>query len=349
MSRGARALEALAGALLPLVLALGVAGLVLALLGFSPGAGLAALLRGSMGSAGAWTSTLLKTGPLLLTGLAVTLAFRCGVWNIGAEGQLYGGALLATAVGTAAVGSWPGAWLGALLAGALGGAVVGGIAGVLRATRGVSEVISTILLNFIAIQAVAWAIQGPLQEAAGSYPQSDAVAPASALPALGRLHLGVALAVLAAPAVHLFLGRTAPGFRLRAVGLDPLAARFAGLPAARLGAASLAAAGALAGLAGAAEVAGVTSRLYEGLSPGTGYTAIAVALLARLQPLGVLPAALFFGALASGAGAMQRDAGIPAVAAQVVQGLVVLLTAGIAWAPRLRARPTATGPSAEVA
>jgi simple sugar transport system permease protein len=314
--------------------ALALAAVALALLGFSPGRALVALLGGSVGDAAAWTATLLKTAPLLLTGLAVALSFRCGVWNIGAEGQLYAGALAATALGTRAGLDGHALWVVPLVAvaGAAAGAALAALAGALRALRGVSEVISTILLNFVAIQAVALAVQGPLQEAAGAYPQSEALGASAWLPAWHRIHLGVPLAGLAAAWVAWLLFRTPFGFRLRAVGHSPLAARFAGIPPARMGVAALALAGALAGLAGAFEVMGVTRRLYEGLSPGTGYTAIAVALLARLHPLAVVPAALFFGALEAGAGAMQREAGIPAVATEVVQGVVILLSAGIALA-----------------
>jgi simple sugar transport system permease protein len=334
MNAARSALAAAAWALLAVACALALAGLALALLGFSPLRALGALLGGSVGGAAAWTATLLKTAPLLLTGLAVALSFRCGMWNIGAEGQLYAGALAAAALGTRAGFDGPALLVVPLVAaaGAGAGAALAALAGALRALRGVSEVISTILLNFVAIQVVALAVQGPLQEAAGAYPQSEALVAAAWLPAWQRVHLGVPVAVLAAVGVAWLLFRTAFGFRVRAVGLSPLAARFAGIPPLRTGVAALALAGALAGLAGAFEVMGVTRRLYEGLSPGTGYTAIAVALLARLHPLAVVPSALFFGALEAGAGAMQREAGIPAVATELVQGVVILLSAGLALA-----------------
>ena len=322
-------------ALRPLLAAggsLALCGVLLALLGYSPGEALRAGLAGAAGSGAAWTATWLKTAPLLLTGLAVALSFRCGVWNIGAEGQFYAGALCATAVATRL---WPEApaplLLPALaLAAALGGAGLAAVAAALRAWRGVSEVISTILLNFVAIQAVALAVHGPLQEAARAYPESDAFPAAALLPAWHRVHLGVALAVVLAPVLHALVSRTALGFRLRAVGLSPLAARFSGISPEVHGFLALALAGALAGLAGAFEVAGVTGRLYEGLSPGTGYTAIAVALLARLEPLAVVPSALFFGALDAGSAALQRSAGIPSVLTEIVQGLVILLSVGFA-------------------
>ena len=343
MSARAHGLAALArGAAGPAVAAaaaVAVVGAFVALLGYEPQRALTALIAGSVGSGAAWTATLLKASPLLLTGLAVALSFRCGVWNIGAEGQLLAGALCATAVATRALPGAPAVWVlpAVVLAGAAGGALVGAVAGGLRATRGVNEVISTILLNFVAIQMVALAVHGPLQEAAGAYPKSDPLPVAAMLPAVGRLHAGLAAALALAFATQILLFRSAVGFRLRAVGHAPNAARFAGISPQRYGGLVLALAGGLAGLAGAFEVAGVTGTLYEGLSPGTGYTAIAVALLARLQPLAVIPSALFFGALDAGAGAMQREAGVPAVVTQMVQGLVVLLSVGLTVARGRRA------------
>jgi simple sugar transport system permease protein len=330
------------------VLAAGVvAGVVVAALGYSPAIALRALIAGSLGSGAALTATLLKTGPLLLTGLAVALCFRCGVWNIGAEGQLYAGALSATAVATVWLPDAP-TWLALpalVLAGALGGAVWAAIAGALRAGRGVSEVISTILLNFVAIQIVSLAVHGFLQESAGAYPQSESFAAGARLPAIARIHLGVPIALALAVGAWLLLFKTAIGFRMRAVGLSPLAARFAGIEPDRQLLYTLGGAGALAGLAGAFEVSGVTGRLYETLSPGYGYTAIAVALLARLHPLAVVPAAFFFGVLEAGGGAMQREAGVPAVATDVVKGVVILLSIGFAFGRERRAAPESEPPA----
>ncbi|MFQ5416977.1 MAG: ABC transporter permease [Myxococcota bacterium] len=325
-----------------IALALAAAAALLAILGYAPGPALRALANGAVGSPAAWVATALKATPLMLTGLAVALCFRCGVWNIGAEGQLLAGALAATAVATRALPDAP-AFLAVpavVLAGAAGGAFVGAVAGVLRATRGVSEVISTIMLNFIAIQCVALAVHGPLQEIAGAYPKSDAFPAAAMLPALGRLHLGVPVALLLAVAVQLLVFRTPLGFRMRAVGLSARAARFAGISPERYAVGTLALAGAVAGLAGAFEVSGVTGQLYEGISPGHGYTAIAVALLVRLHPLAVIPSAFFFGGLEAGAGAMQREAGVPAAVTEIVQGVAILLSAwfGAARLPRLSRR-----------
>jgi simple sugar transport system permease protein len=333
---------------LAIAISLAVAAMVLALLGFAPGPALSALARGAFGSSAALTATVLKSTPLLLTGLAVALCFRCGVWNIGAEGQLLVGALCATAVATRLLPGAPALVLlpAVLLAGALGGFVVGAIAGALRAGRGVSEVISTILLNFIAIQLVALAVHGPLQEAAGAYPKSDPFPAAALLPAIGRWHLGIALALGLAFATEGLLFRSAVGFRMRAVGFAPRAARFAGISPERIALGTLGAGGALAGLAGATIVSGVTGQLYEGISPGHGYTAIAVALLAKLRPLAVIPSALFFGALEAGAGAMQREAAVPATVTQIVQGIAILVSAAFAAAPGRRDRSAGESASA---
>jgi simple sugar transport system permease protein len=307
---------------------------MLALLGYPAWRALAALLSGSIGSGPAWTSTCLKSAPLLLTGLAVALSFRTGVWNIGAEGQLLLGALCAAAVATRT--GLPAPLLApiTLLAGVVGGGALAAVAGVLRAARGVSEVISTILLNFVAIQLVALAVHGPLQEVTRAYPQSDPLPAAALLPALGRIHLGVPVAVGVALALHALTFHTSLGFRFRAVGLSDTAARFAGIRPERHRVLALTLAGAVAGAAGAFEVAGVTGRLYEELSPGTGYTAIAVALLARLHPLAMVPSSLFFGALEAGTSAMQRDAGVPSVVTEIVQGIVILLSVGFAFSFR---------------
>jgi simple sugar transport system permease protein len=341
-----------ARALLAIAVALVAVAAALAALGFAPGPALAALARGAVGSGPALTATVLKSTPLLLTGLAVALCFRCGVWNIGAEGQLLTGALCATAVATRLLPGAPALVLlpAVVAAGALGGFVMGAIAGALRASRGVSEVISTILLNFIAIQLVALAVHGPLQEAAGAYPKSDPFPAAALLPAVGRWHVGVAIAALLAFATEGLLFRTAIGFRMRAVGLAPRAARFAGISPERIALATLGLGGALAGVAGAFEVSGVTGQLYEGISPGHGYTAIAVALLAKLRPLAVIPTALFFGALEAGAGAMQREAGVPATVTQVVQGIAILVSAAFtAFAGKRGRDPTEPAAAAEEA
>jgi len=257
------------------------------------------------------------------------VAFQSGVFNIGAEGQFLAGALAATAVGTRPA---PAALhlLLVLTSGALAGAVVAAAAGALRILRSVNEVISTILLNFVLLYLVSYAVHGPLQEAAHRYPQSDPLLPSATLPAVfgsTRLHAGVPLAFMLALAAGVLMRRTALGLRLRAAGLNADAARLAGFPVRRDLAFAFALSGALAGLAGAVEVAGVTGRLYERISPGYGYTAIAVALLGGLRAPGVVAAAVFFAALAAGASAMERSAGVSSVLVVAVQGATLLAIA----------------------
>jgi simple sugar transport system permease protein len=197
----------------------------------------------------------------------------------------------------------------------------------LRLRFGVTEVISTLLLNFVADAVVSFAVTGPLQEPTHIYPQSATIAVSAQLPKLvegARMHLGLPIGLVLAALLALLLWKGRWGFTLRAVGAGATAARVSGgISAAGVLAAALLWSGAIAGLGGAIEVSGVSYALYQNLSPGYGFTAIAVALLARLQPLGVVVAGLLFGALGAGAGAMQRDAGIPAVAVQVVEAVVI--------------------------
>ena len=301
--------------------------LLLAAGGYDVGAAFTALWNGSVGSSYAFFSgTLVRATPLMLAGLAVALAFRAGVWNIGAEGQLLAGAT--AAIGAIALPVPAPLGLGlALLAALLAGALWAAPAALLR-RRGVLEVISTIMLNFIALDLVGYLVRGPLQEPTHAYPQSVTIPLDARLPRIPgtRLHLGVALAFVAAGLLSLVMRRSAWGFRVRAIGANARAAASAGLidvERAALGAFLVS--GALAGLAGGIEVTGVTYALYEGLSPGYGYTAIAVALLARLDPLLVAPSALLFGGLEAGATAMQRDAGVPASLVTVIEGALVLL------------------------
>jgi general nucleoside transport system permease protein len=289
-----------------------------------------AFWRGSVGTPSAFFSgTLVRAIPLALIGVGVSLAFRAGVFNIGGEGQLLLGAIAATIVGlhldTSAFVAVP----AALLAAAAGGAAWAGIAAVLRARFGVFEVISTIMLNFIAANLVSYLVRGPLQEPTRVYPQTDVIVEAARLPRLWpttRLHAGVLLAFLAAAAAWWVLARSAPGFRLRATGASATAAAVAGrISVVRVSFTALVASGALAGLAGGIEVSGVTYALYENLSPGYGFSAIAVAILARLHPARVLLAALLFAVLETGALGMQRDAGVPSVVALALEAGIILL------------------------
>jgi len=301
---------------------------------------LSAMVRGAFGSYYAITSaTIVRMVPLALAGLAVSVAFRAGILNIGAEGQLLVGAAAATAISGTLVGApW---FIGIpvmLVVGAMAGGAWAAIAGALRLRFGVLEVISTIMLNFVAQYLTGWLVRGPLQEPTRVNPQSATLVPELQMPVLlegTRLHAGVLLVMVVAIGVWWWLRSTASGFRLRAVGAAPTAAASAGgidVPRTMFGAFLVS--GLLAGLAGAVEYTGITYALYENFSPGYGFTAIAVALLARLHPLGVLATALLFGALEAGANAMQRDAGVPSVVVSVVEALLILLVlAADRWRP----------------
>ncbi len=289
---------------------------------------LQAMGRAAFGSPYAFFSqTLLRATPLILVGLGVAFAFRSGALNIGAEGQFYAGAVAGTWAGIHA-GALPTAlaipWV--LLAGCAGGLAWAAVPAWLRARFGVLEVITTLLLNFIAEAMVSWMVTGPMQEARRAYPQSDPIVPAAHLPLLtGRLHLGLAIALALAGVLWWIFARTRVGFEFRAAGAGPKAAEtVAKIPVTRRLVQALLVSGAIAGLAGAIEVSGVSYVLFQNLSPGYGFTAIAVALLARLDPRAVVVSGVLFGALEAGAAGMQRDAGVPSVVVYVVEAVVII-------------------------
>jgi ABC-type uncharacterized transport system permease subunit len=298
---------------------------VAAILGASPGDILGGIARGSLGSLDALSETLLKTTPLLLTGLSIAVAFRAGVWNIGAEGQFLAGALAAYLV----VRAFPEgrlAMVAALLAACAGGAAWGAFASFMRIWRNAPEVLTTILMNFIAYHLLGYAVNGPLRESAGRYPQTDSVPLGSQLPGIGtsRLHVGIAIAVMLCGVIYWLLFRTSEGLRLRAVGYNRSAARFAGIDVAAQSLRAMAVSAALAGLAGAIELLGVTNRLFERFAAGYGYSGIAVALLAQLHPVAMIASAFFFGCMSAGAAELQRASGISASVATLGQAVVIL-------------------------
>lgn len=316
--------------MLAVILGLAVLAVGLQLAGYDAPVALAALWRGAFGSWYAFSSaTLVRAVPLIVIGLGIAIAFRGGALNIGAEGQFYAGAIAATWIGLHVAGRVPVIAIPSVLAGAvLAGAAWVAVPVWLRHRFGVLEVISTLLLNFVAESLVSLMVQGPLQEAQHIYPQSDPIGAAARLPLVPgtRLHAGLALALVSAVALWYVFRRTLWGFQLRAVGAGPRAAEISGrIDARRMGAVALLLSGGFAGLAGGIEVSGVSYALFQNLSPGYGFTGIAVALLARLHPLAVVATGLLFGALEAGAGAMQRDAGVPAVAVYVVEAVVIVV------------------------
>lgn len=319
---------------LPLIsaVAAGIAVLAVTLVatGHDPIVALGAMWRGAFGSWDTILSAVLpRSIPLIVIGLGIGLAFRTGALNIGAEGQFYAGAIAATWAGLHLNG-WPAplAIAALLITSILAGGLWVAVPVLLRVRFGVLEVISTLLLNFVADALVSWMVQGPLQETKRIYPQSDPIAVSARLPQVPgtRLHLGLLLAISLAVVLWLIYRRTLWGFQLRATGAGPLAARIAGrIDIKKMIATALLLSGGIAGLAGGIEVSGVSYALFQSLSPGYGFTGIAVALLARLDPLGTIATGLLFAALEAGAGGLQREAGVPAVLVYLIEAVIIIV------------------------
>lgn len=291
------------------------------------------LWEGSLGRPASVSETLVWATPYILAGLAVGLAFRGGLFNIGAEGQLTVGALAAAWVGYGVQGvPWPLHLLLALAAGAVGGGAWAAVAGLLKARTGAHEVITTIMLNYVALLATGYLLAGPMKDPSPFVvaAQTPKVLESARIPALVadlRVHWGLILALLLAGACWWLLFRSTVGFAIRTVGLNASAARYAGISIGGTVVLTMALSGGLAGLAGAVEVLGVNYYHAPGFSVGYGFDSIAVALLGKSHPLGVIPAALLFGALRAGATRMQFVSQIPIDIISVVQGIILLLVA----------------------
>jgi len=275
----------------------------------------------------AWGNVLQYSTPILLTGVAVTVAFRASVWNIGAQGQYLAGAMAANFVG-AYLAARAGVVIPVLLVGAMAaGAGVAALAAILDWWRKVPVVLSTLLMNFIVIEVLRYLIVGPMRDPGGIV-RTRELLPGAYLPVMGemRLQVGFFFALAGAGVVWFILSHTTFGFRLRVVGEPPVAARFAGMSVARVSVMTLALSGALAGLAGGLEVAGVRHELvFSDADSGYGFTGIAVALLGRLNPLGVIAAALFFGLLRACFFALEIEARVPSITGVAIQGVVIVL------------------------
>jgi ABC-type uncharacterized transport system permease subunit len=355
-------------ALMPVVavlLAFVVGGVILWFQGVNPLEAYREMVVGAFGSKNGLADTLVKATPLLLVGIGIAIAFRGGMINIGAEGQIVVGALLATFVGLQLGDLLPG-WI-VIIIGLFAGALMGGlwaaIAGVLKAYLNVNEILSTIMLNAIAVQIAYFLLRGPMidpaeLEAGTNIPHSARLERALDMPRftdiaqqigltgsaddlgisgfLGelygvlveptRLHTGFLFAILMAILVYIFLWRTTIGYRIRAVGLNPHASRYAGISVPRNLILSITLSGVLAGLAGAVEILGLHHRMFEpaAVSAGYGFTGIVAALLGRLHPLGIIPSSILFGGLLVGGDKMQRAMQVPQVLIQAILGLVVL-------------------------
>ncbi|MBC8448287.1 MAG: ABC transporter permease [Chloroflexi bacterium] len=327
-------------ALLPVLAtlaALAIGAVMLLVLGANPVAAYGALLEGAFGSANAVAETTVKAVPLLLVGIGICISFRGNVINIGGEGQMIIGAILATLVGV----SFP-TWSGwviiplALLAGFVGGAIWGGIPGALKAYFNANEILSTVMMNAIAVQIMNYLLRGPMIDPAqlklaSRIPQTARLEQAFRLPRLAptRLHLGAAIAVVLAILVYILLWRTTLGYRIRAVGHNPHASRYGGIQVPRHVVMSLLLSGAFAGLAGAIQVYGLNYRMITdgsatGFTGSAGFNGIVAALFGQLHPIGAIPASFFFGALLVGANKLQRVMQVPSALITALNGLVVV-------------------------
>ncbi len=307
--------------------ALTVGGILLLMVGQDPWQAYGVMVTGALGSSRSWNEVILRASPLLIMGLGLTVAFRCKAWNIGGEGQYYLGSLAGAWVGLTfaePLGSW--VIVPMLVAGTLGGALWGALAGLLHLKRGMNLMIVTLMLNYIGILGVRYMARSPLRDPNGFLPESAQFARVARLPRLGdtRLHWGILLAVALVGMIYVLLWRTPLGFQWRAVGSRPSVARAMGIPVEQSILMALVLSGGLAGLAGIIEVSTVITRLKGTISDNYGYTAILVALLGRLQPVGVLASALLFSALNIGAEALQVSLQVPSSVAQVIQSLLVL-------------------------
>ncbi len=318
-----------------------IAGLVF-MLGKSPGESFVALYNGAFGNRESALETLVQATPLILTGLAAAIAFRAGIWNIGAEGQFFAGTM-----GTWFVydlwGGLPAPLLFVLMfaMAAVAGAVWASIASSLLVRYGTNEILTTVMLNFVILYVLSYLLAGPWQSPNTFYYQTERMADYSFLPRFfsdSRLHWGFAIALLAAVVVYYLIRRTTLGYEIRGVGSGVVAARYKGIRVGTVTLAVMAISGALAGIAGAGELLGIHHRLQLDIAIGLGFTGIIIALVARLHPVGVIVAAIGFGALVNGSTAMQYETGIPRALVLVIEGttLALVLTAAVVSRYRIR-------------
>ncbi|MBE7383211.1 MAG: ABC transporter permease [Leptolyngbya sp. SIO1E4] len=327
--------------LLAVLAALLVGALLMGIAGANPVQAYAALFQESLLTYFGFGNTLTKMTPLLLAGLGVLVALRAGLFNLGGEGQIYLGGLGSLLVGLYLQGM-PG-WIHlplTLLGGFALGGLWGAIAGYLKVARGLNEVLTTLLLNYVAQNLVGYLVNGPLIEPGAPSPYSPLVAETARLPKFlpqSQAHMGIFLGLALALLLLTIFSVTTLGYQVDAVGQNPIAARYAGIPVKRTLVGAMAVSGGLAGLAGSAEVIGLKYRLFENFAGGYGFDAIAIALLSRGSPLAVVLTAFFFGALRSGANVMQRSAGVPVTIVSAIQGLTLLFIA-ISLALEFKAR-----------
>jgi general nucleoside transport system permease protein len=317
--------------IISVLLALGAGAIFIALSGNSPMEAYSTMFSGAFGSSYGLSETLVKAIPLTLCALGVSLAFRVQLWNIGAEGQFYMGAMGATWVALKYPEGSPWVVLPAMfLAAAIAGGIWGLLPAIPRAYWKVNETITTLMLNYIAILSVDYLIFGPWKDPKGfNFPVTAPFSEGATLPAFGtsRIHYGVFIALIALVVIYLVLKYTAWGFQLKVVGESQQAAKYAGMNIIKTILLVMFFSGAMAGIAGMTEVAGITQRLQQGLSPGYGYSAIIIAWLARLNPWTILVVSFIFGGLLTGGFSLQT-LGLPAASVYMLQGLILFFVLG---------------------
>ncbi len=286
---------------------------------------------------GTWTGyeriaeIFVKAIPLILAGLGVSVAFRGGFWNIGAEGQIYAGAAAAAVTGILIQWNSPALLFIVIVISFIAGAFWAFIPGLLKAVLNINEVILTMMMNYIAIYIASFVCHGPFRDTHGYLPQTQEISPGAMLPVIiekTRLHGGIIIAVLCSIIIYFLFIKTVAGYNIRVAGSSPRAAFYGGINVSGTLLITACISGGLCGLAGMGEICGVHHRLLDGISPGYGYTAIIIALLGRLHPAGVVISAIAFASLEIGAGFMQRTTGIPSSLVSVIESMMVIFILG---------------------
>ena len=315
--------------LIAILLAFLVGGIIIVSIGKSPMEAYLFLFKGAFGSESALATTLVKATPLIFTGLAATFAYRCGVFNLGAEGQFIMGSIASIVVATmlpkAVTLPVPLVFITSMIAGIVFGGIWGALPGLLKVWRGLNELIVTILLNYVATLFMSYLVNGPLME--GDIPQTAAIGDRLKIPLLSntmRLHYGFFVALLVALIIYYFLFQTSKGLQLRSVGLNQMASKVYGINVNRFVLSSFIISGAIAGLGGSIEVHGYAFRLMPGYGSGFGFDGVAIALIGQLNPIGTVIAACFYAALRTGANMMQVVSGIPTSVVAIIQALVII-------------------------
>ena len=316
--------------MLSVVVPLLIGAIIIFAIGINPLEAYQSMFIGVFGSLNGIGETLVKTAPLLLVALGITFAFKCGIWNIGAEGQLLMGAAAATWVGLYFIPiAAPLHIAFGLLLAFLAGGFWGFIPGILKVKFGANEIVNTLMLNFIAIYIINYLVSGPWNNPTivTLNPMTVHIMPSAQLPILingTRLHFGIVIAIIAAFLAYFVLYKTVFGYDLRACGINPKAANFGGIKVGKTIALTMFVSGGLAGIAGMIEVTGIHHFLMDGISSGYGYVGISVALLGKKHPIGIIFSSILFAILFVGAGTMQQRVGVPIAIIQIIQALVII-------------------------